>query len=172
MCACAPKQHRTPAYINIKPLGTKPRPPPVVSVVTGVAGLAPHGEVDVALLGRLLHQLHHQLVGLAHHRRAVHADQLIARAQAAVLVRRSVLHYVADIDLGRGAKGGGGYRYTKVNQREGLGTLSGLLLIGKLEITPEVRIDCEEDPWLLWHIPTSLLEVTLKELIWIFLCIF
>ncbi|TNN38378.1 hypothetical protein EYF80_051463 [Liparis tanakae] len=68
--------------------------------LTGVAGgLAPHGEVDVALLGRLLHQLHHQLVRLAHHRRAVHAGQLVARAQAAVLVRRAILHDVADVDL-------------------------------------------------------------------------
>lgn len=48
-------------------------------LVTSVSGaFAPDGEVDVALFGRLLHQLHHQLVRLAHHRCAIHADELVA----------------------------------------------------------------------------------------------
>lgn len=67
--------------------------------VTGVSGFASHGEVDVALLGRLLHQLHHQLVRLAHHGRAIHAYELVAGPQASVLVRRAVLHDVADVYL-------------------------------------------------------------------------
>lgn len=68
--------------------------------VTSVSGaFAPDGEVDVALLGRLLHQLHHQLVRLAHHRCAVHADELVARPQPTVLIRRSVLYDVPDVDL-------------------------------------------------------------------------
>lgn len=53
----------------------------------------------MSLFGRLLHQLHHQLVRLAHHRCAVHAYQLISGPQASVLVRCSVFHYVADVDL-------------------------------------------------------------------------
>lgn len=62
-------------------------------------GLASDSEVDMALFGGLLHQLHHQLVRLAHHRRAVHTDELIARPQAPVLICRPILHYVPDVDL-------------------------------------------------------------------------
>lgn len=68
-------------------------------LLTGVAGFAAHSEVHVALLCSLLHQLYYQLVRLAHHGCAVHAYQFIARPQASVLVRCSILHYVADVDL-------------------------------------------------------------------------
>lgn len=68
-------------------------------MLTREAGLASHRQVDVSLLGGLLHELHHQLVRLAHHRRAVHADQLVARAQPPVLIGRPVLHDVADVYL-------------------------------------------------------------------------
>lgn len=67
--------------------------------LTCVVGFALHGEIHVALFGSLLHQLHHQLMGLAHHCCAVHTYELITGPQAAVLVCSAVLHYVADVDL-------------------------------------------------------------------------
>lgn len=69
------------------------------STFTCVAGFAAHGEVDVTLLCGLLHQLHHQLVRLAHHRRAVDADQFIAGSQASILVCSSVFDDVSNVDL-------------------------------------------------------------------------
>lgn len=54
---------------------------------TSVSGFAADGEVDVTLFSRLLHELHHQLVRLPHHRRAIHTDELVSGAQTAVLIR-------------------------------------------------------------------------------------
>lgn len=53
----------------------------------------------MTLLCRLLHQLHNQLVRLAHHRRAVHAYQLIPGSQASILIRSSVFDDVSNVDL-------------------------------------------------------------------------
>lgn len=68
-------------------------------IYTCVAGFAAHGEVDVTLFCCLLHQLHHQLVRLAHHRCAVYAYQLITRSQAPVLISSSKLDDVPNVDL-------------------------------------------------------------------------
>lgn len=70
-----------------------------VCACTSVACFAADCEIDVALFGRLLHELHHQLVGFAHHSCSVHTYQLIPRAQAPILVRCAILHYVANVDL-------------------------------------------------------------------------
>lgn len=68
--------------------------------ITSVStGLASDSEVDMALFGGLLHQLDHQLVRLAHHRRAVHTDELIPRPQASILICCPVLHYVPYVNL-------------------------------------------------------------------------
>lgn len=70
------------------------------TLITSISGgLASDSEVDMALFGGLLHQLHHQLVRLAHHRRAVHTDELITRPQAPILICCPVLHYVPNVDL-------------------------------------------------------------------------
>ena len=69
-------------------------------LITSISSrLASDSEVDMALFSGLLHQLHHQLVGLAHHCCAVHTDELIARPQAPILVCSPVLHYVSYVDL-------------------------------------------------------------------------
>lgn len=70
------------------------------TLITSVSGgLASDSEVDMALFGCLLHQLHHQLVRLAHHCRAVHADELITRPQASIFICCPILHYVPYVDL-------------------------------------------------------------------------
>lgn len=75
------------------------------TLLTSISGaLASDSEVDMALFSSLLHQLHHQLVRLAHHRRAIHTDELIARPQAPVLICCPVLHYVPYVDLGKHTK--------------------------------------------------------------------
>lgn len=71
----------------------------LTSTFTCVAGFAAHGEVDVTLLCGLLHQLHNQLVRLAHHRCAVDAYQFITGSQASILVCSSVFDDVSDVDL-------------------------------------------------------------------------
>lgn len=68
-------------------------------VLTCVVSFATHGEVDVTLFCCLLHQLHHQLVRLAHHRCAVYAYQLITGSQAPVLISSSKLDDVPNVDL-------------------------------------------------------------------------
>lgn len=70
-----------------------------MSPFTCVAGFAAHGEVDVTLLCGLLHQLHNQLVRLAHHRCAVDAYQFITGSQASILICSSVFDDVSDVDL-------------------------------------------------------------------------
>lgn len=67
--------------------------------LTYVSCLASDSQVDVALLGCLLHELDHKLVGFAHDCRPVHANQLVPGAQAPVFVCSAVLHDVADVDL-------------------------------------------------------------------------
>lgn len=66
---------------------------------TCVAAFAAHGEVDVALFRCQLHQLHNQLVRLAHHRCAVDAYQFITGSQAPVLVCSAELDDVPNVDL-------------------------------------------------------------------------
>lgn len=70
-------------------------------LLTSVSAFAPHCEVDMALLGSLLHQLDHQLVRLSHHRRSIHAYQLITGSQASIFICSPVLDYVANVDLKR-----------------------------------------------------------------------
>ena len=53
----------------------------------------------MTLLCSLLHQLHDQLVRLAHHRCAVDADQFIAGSQATILVCGSVFDDVSNVNL-------------------------------------------------------------------------
>lgn len=69
-------------------------------LVTSVSGgLASDSEVDMALFGGLLHQLHHQLVRLADHCCAIHTNELIARPQASILICGPILDYVPYVDL-------------------------------------------------------------------------
>lgn len=58
----------------------------------------------MALLGCLLHELHHKLMRFAHHGRPVYADQLVSGAQAPVFVCSSVFHDVANVNLDRKKK--------------------------------------------------------------------
>lgn len=69
-------------------------------LITSISGgLASDSEVDMALFGGLLHQLHHQLVRLADHCCAIHTDELITRPQAPILICGPILHYVPYVDL-------------------------------------------------------------------------
>lgn len=73
-------------------------------LLTSVSCLASDSQVDVALLGCLLHKLYHELMGFAHYGRPVHTDELVSGAQAPVFVRGAVLHDVADVNLKRERK--------------------------------------------------------------------
>lgn len=66
---------------------------------TCVSGLSPYAQVDMPLFGRLLHELHHQLMRFAHHSGSVHTDELISGPQPAVLVCRTELHDMPYVDL-------------------------------------------------------------------------
>lgn len=56
----------------------------------------------MTLFGGLLHQLHHQLVRLAHYCCAVYTDELITRPQATILICCPVLYYMPYVDLPKG----------------------------------------------------------------------
>lgn len=60
---------------------------------------APHCEIDVALLGSLLHKLDHKLVWFSNDWCSIHTDQLISRPQAAVSISSSQWYNVPNINL-------------------------------------------------------------------------
>ena len=66
---------------------------------TRVCELPADCEHDLAVAGGVGHQLQDLLVGLALHRHAIDAQQLVARTQAAVLLRCAQRHDGANVHL-------------------------------------------------------------------------
>lgn len=98
-------QHQKKLFFPLDPLlnrwepGKKIYPCRVILQPTCVNHFAPDGQVDMTLFGCLLHKLDHKLVWFPHHRRPIHADQLVTRSQAAVGVSSTQRYNVTDVNL-------------------------------------------------------------------------
>lgn len=66
---------------------------------TCVNHFAPDSQIDMALLGGLLHKLNYKLVRFPDNRGPIHADQFVPRSQAAISICSTQWHNVTNVNL-------------------------------------------------------------------------